>query len=207
MKGSPSVFIQPGGNFRARIFSRIHHLVDAFPAATGIIHIGCPVGEKNMILNFDTRPLMPHCAIGAHLLAGLSVMPDIAQNGSGAKPGKRRLLSRIFAPNTFRPFKGINRGLVRSILIVAIAFAVNRPTEAATRAYSDSVREIKAILDDEEVSIALQQGRIKSIEEMKKGYKVTSDKCEAEIIVTHMIAARPGPTPFTLRIKKTLCHH
>lgn len=170
-----------------------------------MIRKGNPLAERHMRLNYSTCPLPTTCSIGTHPPTWLSGMSDPAQNNARRLPDGRPCFGRGRAAHANPGLKGAQRSLIRTMVFIALTFAMHTPAKAAITGYSDSAKVIKEILDDRYISIALKDGKITSIEETNQGYRVRSDECHIDIIVTHMIAARPGPTPFTLRIENNRC--
>ncbi|WP_171909505.1 hypothetical protein [Rhodobacter sp. 24-YEA-8] len=158
-----------------------------------------------MILNYFTCPLPTPCSIGAHLSTGLSGMSDPAQNNAIWLPDGRTFFGSGRVADANPGLKGAQRSLVRTIVVIALTFAMHTPPKAAITGYSDSAKVIKIILDDRYISTALNDRKISSIEEINQGYRISSDQCHVDVIVTHMIAARPGSTPFTFRIENIKC--
>lgn len=170
-----------------------------------MIRKGDPLVESHMRLNYFTGPLPKPCSIGTHSPIWLSGMSDPAHNNAIRLPDERPCFGRGRLAHANPGFECAQRILVRTIVFIALTFAMHAPAKAAITGYSDSAKVIKKILDDRYISTALKDGKITSIEETNQGYRVRSDECHVDIVVTHMIAARPGPTPFTLRIENSRC--
>lgn len=94
---------------------------------------------------------------------------------------------------------------MQRIFAITLFAIASRPANAALNGFYDSARVLHAILGEARVADALRQQPIIFIDQIQNGYRLKSEACQVDVTVNRMIAARPGPTPFTLRIGKGKC--
>lgn len=88
-------------------------------------------------------------------------------------------------------------------LLVAVVMGITASGSAALPPLHQSIKELKAILDDPELSKELTSGEvIEAIERTESGYEVYTNRSSLQVDVHYQSQATPGPIPFDLQFHK-----
>lgn len=97
---------------------------------------------------------------------------------------------------------------MKKVVFAIFALAATQSAFAALPPYAQSAKEIKAILDNEEVARQLSPGQINSVTRTEVGYLVTAGDCAITVQVTYVIPPLPdfaGPAQLELHVGQANC--